>query len=109
MNRLTKDLIAGKSVRSVIESALTYHNDTVDFAFNVLGRGSIEGSMFIITKSGEIYSETKSDGFFRRSDMSMDRLKDHIYNMLSEGFTLEPVKDKKTIARLNKALSNYTE
>ena len=109
MNNLTKDLLAGKSVRSVIEHALTESNDAVDFAVNILGKGNIEGSMFIITKNGEIYSDSKSMGFIRRTDMSNDKLKDHLYNMLSEGFTLKPIEDQKTILALNSALSNYSE
>lgn len=56
-------------------------------------------STFIVTMFGTIYSENAEMGFYKRDDLTVDRLNNHIEIMKKEGFAVDIVETVETADR----------
>ena len=77
-------------------------------AFSIDGKKDFTPSKFFITNDGTVYVFNYEIGFIRNDTMTEEKLKDHIYNMVMEGFTIENIPlDKMEMDLYRKAIVDY--
>lgn len=78
----------------------------IESVFCIDGKEDFTHTNFIITKAGTIYSTNPEIGFFKRDDLTRAKLKNHVFNMVMEGFTITPIKTRSTISRYQQIINN---
>ena len=79
-------------------------------AFTICGIPEYDDATFIIDDDSRIYVHTKHLGFFRNKNLEApETLKNHIAEMVLEGFSIKAETSEKKIAKYKKTIESWKQ